>query len=236
MLLCLFLLDDQSLRRVLPNGLAARITAKAPRPGYIATALATIVALIVVPIGVNLVYAPLAGRNLPLAGAMTEALAPLLIVNPYGLFATTTTTRPVIIVEGSDDKQTWREYSLPYLPGPVTRAPTWAIPYQPRLDWQLWFAAYGSAAQHRWIECVLQRLLEGSPDVLALFAENPFDERPPQYVRALLYDYRFADARSPEAQRQWWMRRLDGTYYPPTSLADFRKAAASIGAGAVPAR
>ncbi len=236
MLLCLFLLDDQSLRRVLPNGLAARITAQAPRPGYIATALATIVALIVVPIGVNLVYTPLAGRNLPLAGAMTEALAPLLIVNPYGLFATTTTTRPVIIVEGSDDKQTWREYALPYLPGPVTRAPTWAIPYQPRLDWQLWFAAYGSAAQHRWIERVLQRLLEGSPDVLALFAENPFDERPPQYVRALLYDYRFADARSPEAQRQWWMRRLDGTYYPPTSLADFRKAAALIGAGAVPAR
>ena len=104
-LLCLFLFDDQSLRRVLPNGLAARINAHAPRPGHIATALATIVALIVVPIGVNLVYAPLAGRNLPLAGAMTEALAPLLIVNPYGLFATTTTTRPVIVIEGSDDNK-----------------------------------------------------------------------------------------------------------------------------------
>ena len=223
MLLCLFLFDDQALRRLMPDGFPAAIEALAPRPGRSATFAAAFAALIVVPIGVNLVYAPLAGRNLPIAGAMTEALAPLLIVNPYGLFATTTTTRPVIVIEGSDDNQTWREYALPYLPGPVTRAPTWSVPYQPRLDWQLWFAAYGSAAQHRWIERVLQRLLEGSPDVLVLFAENPFGQRAPQYVRALLFDYRFADARSPEERRQWWVRRLDGTYYPQTSLADFQR-------------
>ena len=236
MLLCLFLFDDQALRRLMPDGFPAAIEALAPRPGRSATIAAALAALIVVPIGVNLVYAPLAGRNLPVAGTMTEALAPLLIVNPYGLFATTTTTRPVVIFEGSDDNQTWREYALPHLPGPVTRAPTWSIPYQPRLDWQLWFAAYGSAAQHRWIERVLQRLLEGSPAVLALFAENPFAARPPKYVRALLYDYRFADARSPGDQQAWWVRRLDGTYYPPTSLADFQRAAAPIGAGAVPGK
>ena len=133
-------------------------------------------ALIVVPIGLNLVYAPLSGRNLPVAGELTEALAPLLIVNPYGLFATTTTTRPVIVLEGSDDNHTWREYALPYLPGPVDRAPTWSIPYQPRLDWQLWFAAYGTAGQQQWIERLLRRLLEGTPVVLALFAEKPFGE------------------------------------------------------------
>ena len=131
---------------------------------------------------------------------MTEALAPLLIVNPYGLFATTTTTRPVIVIEGSDDNRTWREYALPYLPGPVGRAPTWNIPYQPRLDWQLWFAAYGGAGQQQWIERLLRRLLEGSPVVLALFAEKPFGERPPKHVRALLYDYHFADARSADEQ------------------------------------
>ena len=223
-LLCLFLFDDKALRCVLPSGLATRISAQAPRPGQLATVLATIVALIVVPIGLNLVYSSLAGRNLPIAGPMTEALAPLLIVNPYGLFATTTTTRPVIVFEGSHDTQTWREYALPYLPGPVARAPTWSIPYQPRLDWQLWFAAYGSAAQHRWTERVLQRLLEGSPAVLALFADNPFSQRPPKYVRALLYDYRFADATSPGEQLAWWVRRLDGTFYPSASLADFQRA------------
>ena len=173
MLLCLFLFDDQALRRALPRGLAAQITAAAPHRDRLATALATIAACIVVPVGLNLVYAPLAGRNLPIAGAMTEALAPLLIVNPYGLFATTTTTRPVIVIEGSDDNKTWREYALPYLPGPIDRAPAWSIPFQPRLDWQLWFAAYGGAAQNRWIERLLQRLLEGSPRVTMLFAREP---------------------------------------------------------------
>jgi hypothetical protein len=220
-LLCLFLLDDQVLRRVLPSKLAMRLTHDAPRPGRVATGLATTLALIVVPIGLNLVYAPLAGRNLPIAGAMTEALAPLLIVNPYGLFATTTTTRPVIVIEGSDDNRTWREYALPYLPGPVGRAPTWSIPYQPRLDWQLWFAAYGGAGQQQWIERLLRRLLEGSPVVVALFGEDPFDDRPPKHVRALLYEYHFADARSADEQGRWWSRRLDGTYYPSMSLADF---------------
>ena len=232
-LLCLFLLDDQALRRVLPRGLAALIAAHAPHPQRLATAVAAIAACIVVPIGLNLVYAPLAGRNLPVAGTMTEALAPLLIVNPYGLFATTTTTRPVIVFEGSDDNKAWREYALPYLPGPVDRAPAWSIPYQPRLDWQLWFAAYGSAAQKRWIERLVQRLLEGSPDVLVLFSETPLGARPSKYVRALLYDYHFADARSPGAQRQWWARQLGGTYYPSSSLADFQ-AARPTGGGIAP--
>jgi hypothetical protein len=200
--------------------------ALAPRPGRVATAIATIIAFIVVPVGLNLVYSSVTERNLPVAGAMTEALAPLLIVNPYGLFATTTTTRPVIALEGSDDNRTWREYALPYLPGPVARAPTWSIPYQPRLDWQLWFAAYGSAAQHRWIERLLQRLLEGSPQVLVLFAENAFSPTPPKYVRALLYDYRFADAKVPEEQGQWWQRQPVGTYYPSVSLPDFQPAEA----------
>jgi predicted DCC family thiol-disulfide oxidoreductase YuxK len=232
-LLCLFLFDDQALARVLPSDLTARITAHALRPGRLATALATIVALIVVPVGLNLIYAALAGRNLPIVGTMTEALAPLLIVNPYGLFATTTTTRPVIVIEGSADNATWREYALPYLPGPLTRAPTWSIPYQPRLDWQLWFAAYGNAAQQPWIERVLQRLLEGDARVAALFAENPFADAPPKYVRALLYDYRFADARSPVAQRQWWERRLDGSYYPSVTLEDLTSARARLGGNAL---
>ena len=234
MLLCLFLFDDQALLRLMPDGFPAAIEALAPRPGRSATIAAALAALIVLPIGVNLVYAPLAGHNLPIAGAVTEALAPLLIVNPYGLFATTTTTRPVIVFEGSVDNQMWREYALPYLPGPVARAPTWNIPYQPRLDWQLWFAAYGGAGQQQWIERLLRRLLEGSPAVVALFAENPFAERPPKHVRALLYEYRFADARSPHEQQAWWVRRLDGIYFPPTSLADFQRITAPLGTGAVP--
>ncbi len=220
-LLCLFLLDDQALRRFMGAAFTAAVEALAPRPGRVATMLAALVAIIVVPIGVNLVYAPLTGRNIPLAGAMTEALAPLLIVNPYGLFATTTTTRPVLVFEGSDDNRTWREYVLPFLPGPVDRAPTWNIPYQPRLDWQLWFAGYSGPGQQRWLERLTQRLLEGNPPVVALFRETPGGARPPKYVRAQLYDYRFA----PAGSGAWWQRRLEGAVLPALTLEDFRRTA-----------
>jgi hypothetical protein len=180
---------------------------------------AALVALVTVPIGVNLMWEPLTGRNLPLAGALGEALSPLLIVNSYGPFATTTTTRPEIVIEGSDDGRTWREYALPYKPGPVGRPLKWSIPLQPRLDWQLWFAAYGGAAENRWIERLLLRLLEGSPPVLGLLASNPFPDRPPKHVRAELYDYRFAAP----GQEAWWERRLDGVYFPQVGLDAFSK-------------
>jgi hypothetical protein len=220
MLLCLFLFDDAALRRVLRASLSARIEASAPRPGRAAAAIAAILALVTVPVGVNLLWAPLAGRNLPVAGAMTEALEPLLIVNPYGLFATVTTTRPEIVVEGSDDGSTWREYEFRYKPGPVTRPLGWNIPHQPRLDWQMWFAAYGSGGD-RWIERLLLRLLQGSQPVLSLLATNPFPDHPPKYVRAQRYAYRFADSGRPEERGQWWVRTLDGVYFPPVGLEAF---------------
>jgi hypothetical protein len=218
MLLCVLLLDDQALRRALPARLAARIQARAPRPGRCATWSAAVLALLTVPIGFNLISEPLTGRNLPVVNKMAEAMAPLLIVNSYGVFATTTTTRPEVIIEGSDDGRTWRPYVLPYMPGPVARAPMWSIPYQPRLDWQLWFASYGPLAQSRWIERLLLRLLEGSPPVLGLFAETPFDHVP-KHVRAELYDYRFAEP----GGEAWWQRRLDGAYFPQVNLEAFGK-------------
>jgi hypothetical protein len=137
-----------------------------------------------VPVGLDRIWQGFTHTNLPLAGALTEAVSPLLIVNPYGLFVTTTTTRPEIIIEGSEDGQTWREYVFRYKPGPVNRHPPWNIPHQPRLDWQMWFAAYRTATENPWFERLLLELLKGSPPVLALLASNPFPDRPPKYVRA----------------------------------------------------
>ncbi len=205
MLLCVFLFDDAALHRLVPVRLTCWIEVRVPRPGRVARAVATGLALIVVPVGLNRIWQPLTHTDLPLAGRLTEAISPLLIVNPYGLFVTTTTTRPEIIIEGSDDGQIWREYVFRYKPGPVTRGPTWNIPHQPRLDWQMWF--------------------EGSPAVLALLAGNPFPDRPPKYVRALLYDYRFADPDTYVRTGQWWVRRREGLYFPRVSLADFLRGA-----------
>jgi hypothetical protein len=135
-----------------------------------------------------------------------------------------TTSRPEIVIEGSSDGQTWREYGFRYKPGPLTRQVPWTIPHQPRLDWQMWFAALGDFRQNPWFVSLLQRLLEGSPPVLTLLDSNPFPEGPPKFVRARLYDYRFADERTHTTTGHWWVRRFAGWYFPQVSLADFTRA------------
>ncbi|MBY0562368.1 lipase maturation factor family protein [Hyphomicrobium sp.] len=212
--LCVFLFDDAAIRHAIPQKLSLWIQNRAPHPGKAATACALLLTLLVVPVGVDRIFQALALPNLPVVDSITQAISPLLIVNAYGPFATTTTSRPEIIVEGSDDGQNWREYDFRYKPGPIDRAPSWNIPHQPRLDWQMWFAAYGNFAQNPWFERLLRRLLEGSPPVLALLGQNPFPDHPPKHVRALLFDYRFADPATRAKTGQWWIRRQEGLYFP----------------------
>ena len=159
-----------------------------------------------------------------MAGELAEIASPLMIVNRYGLFAVMTTSRPEIVIEGSADGQDWREYVFRYKPGPLQRRPPWTGPHQPRLDWQMWFAALGDFRQNPWFVRLMLRLLEGSPPVLALLDSNPFPEGPPKFVRARLYDYRFADDGTHAANGQWWVRQFAGWYFPQVSLADFARA------------
>lgn len=218
MALCIFLFDDAAIRRGIPEKLSLWIQNHAPRPGRAATACALVLTLLVVPVGVDRIVQALASPNLPVVNSITQAISPWLIVNAYGPFATTTMNRPEIIVGGSDDGQSWREYDFRYKPGPIDRRPSWNIPHQPRLDWQMWFAANSSFAENPWFERLLRRLLEGSPPVLALLGPNPFPDHPPKRVRALLFDYRFADPATHAESGQWWIRRQEGLYFPEVSL------------------
>jgi predicted DCC family thiol-disulfide oxidoreductase YuxK len=223
MLLCVLLFDDAALSRVMPRQWDLRAQRRAPNPKRTATLVATALALIVVPVGVNRIWQTLWRTDLPVAGALARAVAPWFIVNPYGLFAVMTTTRPEIVIEGSADGAVWREYVFRYKPGPLSRPALWNIPHQPRLDWQMWFAALGSVRENPWIIGLMWRLLEGSPAVLALLDSNPFAEGPPKYVRAQLYDYRFADRSARALTHQWWVRRPLGLYFPRVSVADFEQ-------------
>ena len=158
------------------------------------------------------------GLPSPLAGLYGN-VAQLRLVNGYGLFAVMTTTRPEIVIEGSDDGLTWLPYVFQYKTQAVDEAPQWVAPYQPRLDWQMWFAALGGPRQQPWIVNLCVRLLEGSPEVLALLRENPFPDGPPRYLRAQLYQYEFTewgDALVPETD--WWRREYLGVYLEPFSL------------------
>ncbi len=227
MLMCIFLFDDAALRRLMPRRITSWVQTRAPHPGRAATTVATALALVVVPIGLNRIWETFTRTEIPVAGTISRVVSPLLIVNGYGLFAVMTTTRPEIVIEGSADGRTWTEYVFPYKPGPLARPPLWNIPHQPRLDWQMWFAALGNPQSNGWFQSLVLRLLQGSPPVLALLDSNPFPGRPAHYVRAMLYDYRFADTRTHAATGQWWVRRLEGSYFPRVSLADFRRAAGS---------
>lgn len=217
MALCVFLFDDAAIRHVIPQKLSLWVQSRAPRPGKAATACALVLTLLVFPVGVDRIVQALALPSLPVVDAVTQAISPWLIVNAYGPFATTTMNRPEIIIEGSDDGQSWREYDFRYKPGPIDRRPSWNIPHQPRLDWQMWFAAYGGFAQNPWFERLLRRLLEGSAPVLGLLGSNPFPDHPPKRVRALLFDYRFADPATHAQTGQWWIRRQEGLYFPEIS-------------------
>ena len=156
-------------------------------------------------------------RRLPAIERLITMLAPFHAVGSYGLFSVMTTERPEIVIEGSDDGETWREYGFRFKPGDVMRPPSWIAPHQPRLDWQMWFAALQSMPPP-WFEGFLARVLEGSPDVLSLLGANPFPDKPPRYLRALLYDYRVADWSTHRRTGAWWVRTPRGLYFPPCTL------------------
>jgi len=213
--LCLFLLDDAMLARLPLKTRTARTN-----PVLAKTVAATILLISAIEM-----WGVFTRRSGPL-DFVIEKIAPFGIVNTYGLFATMTTERPEIIVQGSNDGREWLDYEFRYKPGDLRRGPRFVAPYQPRLDWQMWFAALSGYRSEPWFVNFILRLLQGSPPVEALLAKNPFPAAPPKYVRALLYDYSFTDWKERRETGDWWKRRMHGIYLRAVSLEDFRIAPA----------
>jgi hypothetical protein len=137
-------------------------------------------------------------------------VAPFRVVNAYGLFAAMTTERPEILVEGSRDGLQWAPYEFKFKPGDVRRPLRWVAPHQPRLDWQMWFAALDPGGSGIWLNNFCSRLREGSRAVIGLLAADPFGTDPPRFVRAALYHYRFADRATQTRDGAWWVREEIG--------------------------
>ncbi|HEY2952270.1 MAG TPA: lipase maturation factor family protein [Verrucomicrobiae bacterium] len=232
--LCVTLLDDFALVPFAPQTWAERVGAGArpawlrPRPRLLRWArgagLALLLALV---LGVSAVemLAKMGVRwpaDHPLV-KLYQWVAPFRSINGYGLFAVMTTSRPEIIVEGSHDGKTWQAYEFRHKPGDLRRRPSFVAPHQPRLDWQMWFAALGEVRGNPWFVNFCFRLLQGKPEVLALMEKNPFPDRPPKLIRARVYEYHFT---TPEERRKdgaWWRREYKGEYCPPLSLQGFAR-------------
>lgn len=143
------------------------------------------------------------------------ATAPWRVTSQYGLFATMTTSRPQIVVEATADGENWHACRFRYQAVDPHRPPRLNAPHQPRLDWQLWFAALSSPLEAPWFGRFLARLVEGSPPARRLLADDPLEGGRPQAVRAVLYDYRFTDPPTRRATGRWWDRERLGIYHPP---------------------
>jgi len=215
--LCLLLIDDSWWpKRQRPN-LVAMIASRGARIMRV-TAIALLI--ITLPLNSWLIYSAFYpdARRPNLLAAASAPIESLRIANGYGLFRVMTKERPEIVVEGSGDGETWLPYEFKWKPGGIHRAPRWNAPHQPRLDWQMWFAALGGRRQEAWFYRFAEALLKNEPDVISLLGSNPFAQNPPRYVRALLCDYRFTTIAERNQTGDWWVRESRGEYMPAVSL------------------
>lgn len=226
--LCLLLIDDAAWRR--RRGALQAARGRCPVvshcfPKRLAIYAVTIVIVITFPLNAWLIYSafePEAEMPPPLA-SLYERIQPFQIVNGYGLFRVMTKDRKEIELQGSADGINWVPYEFKWKPGDVMRPPKWCAPHQPRLDWQMWFAALGSLRDREWFFLFERCLLEGKAAVAALLRTNPFPKTPPRYIRANFYRYRFSTAEEHRQTGAWWTREELGEYFRTFSLQDLNR-------------
>ena len=211
--LCVFLFQDSDIRPLLGTRLSVRILDKASVPSSITHLSAGTMALFSLAVcGALLWMTNTHQRPVQPFYGMAKIASTFSLVNGYGPFAVMTIERREIIVEGSNDGQNWLAYEFKFKPGELHKPLSWNIPHQPRLDWQMWFAALGDWHSNPWFLRFIRKLGEGSGPVLALLQHNPFPSHPPKYLRATFYRYRFSTWEEKATNGEVWQRELLGPY------------------------
>jgi hypothetical protein len=217
LLLGVLLLDDDACRWIARQLKLQRLV-RAAREEPVVVARRSRAMQIVEPLALGWVlyatlWAFLAPGSSNILAKPEHALAPFRIANAYGLFATMTEARYEIEFQGSNDSgRTWIAYPFRYKPQDPMERPGIYAPYQPRFEWNLWFASLAPWQQSTWVVSAQGRLAEGSRDVLSLFRRDPFDGHPPAQVRTVLWQYWFTDAATKRATGAWWRRTLLGVF------------------------
>lgn len=235
------LLDDLSLRRFIPAKFRPRLPGEegSAEQGNVFSLRVrlhpvgvAVAALLLSWIGyVTLIeMGAMVMSRVPLPIAPVKALEPFRIANQYGLFAVMTRGRYEIEFQGSNDGVNWRPYLFRYKPQALKEAPRIYAPYQPRFDWNLWFASLGDWRQNDLVVFTEERLLSNDGDVLELFRGNPFPQSPPRYVRTVLWQYWFTSMGEKRRTGDWWQRQLLGLYAPTVT----RDAEGHFGAVQIP--
>jgi hypothetical protein len=214
--------DDGFWAALLPRALVNRAAAAAAtaRPHRPMQRIAWVVAVIVGVLSVQ----PVINLISPVQ-IMNTSFDPLDLVNTYGAFGSVGRERLNVVFEGTDAdvpdaRAVWKPYPYAALPVALNRRPPQIAPYQPRLDWQMWFASMSTPEEYPWTLHLIWKLLHNDFGVLSLFGGNPFPQKPPRYIRAVLYRYQFAPPGNPEGD--WWKREELAIWLPPLSADDPR--------------
>lgn len=201
--------DDRALARVSPRAWSLWAT-RALSVSRAQRITAAVLSVLIVLLSIGPVVNMLSRRQ-----RMNAAFEPFFLVNSYGAFGGVGRERHELILEGTRDElgpaARWQAYEFPFKPGDPRRPHPIVSPLQPRLDWQLWFAAMSSAEDEPWLLHLVWKLLHADPAVRPLLARDPFGDIPPRYLRILRYRYRFA----PLADDAYWRRELEGVWLPP---------------------
>jgi predicted DCC family thiol-disulfide oxidoreductase YuxK len=222
--LCLLLIEDAGLgRKRVTHSQASERPLRAPSAGvlrHLQLAAAILVLIGTLPLNAWHFYNAFDQETeMPeFVASVAERLDPFRICSGYGLFRVMTKDRREIVIEGSQDGIKWAAYDFKWKPGDPNRAPAWCAPHQPRLDWQMWFAALSTAGHNHWFIRLVGCLLENKPDVTRLLATNPFPEAGPAYIRGRFYRYRFTSSEEHQRTGAWWKREELGEYLPTVSL------------------
>jgi hypothetical protein len=212
-------LDDSFLTKLLPKTLIKKAEAAATtaEPSRAMTITARTITVIIGLLSIQPIVNMLSPNQI-----MNTSYDPLNLVNTYGAFGSVGTERLNVIFEGTTDSATWKEYPYKALPVALDKRPPQIAPYQPRLDWQMWFASMSTPDEYPWTMTLIAKLLHNDPQTLSLFAANPFPDTPPLYIRAILYRYSFALPGNPT--HQYWTRQRLSIWLPAMSAADPRLA------------
>ena len=173
-LLCLLLLDDRIVRRILPGSIIRKISGeKEPEKLPLFSGLSLIaITLLIFSVSLSSIYRMVGGTvpaQLQQPVQQLANLGPRLgIGNIYHIFPTMQTERQELQIEGSNDGEIWKPYIFRYKPGPLESAPPFIVPHQPRLDWMIWFVPPQSSNMGGWFERLLYRLWQNEPAVTAL--------------------------------------------------------------------
>ncbi|HLD05539.1 MAG TPA: lipase maturation factor family protein [Candidatus Nanoarchaeia archaeon] len=204
--------DDRFLAHLLPQGLVKKAE-KAKKKAVIRNKVAWIVLFIITLLSIPVI------QNLFSSGqAMNSSFDAWELVNTYGAFGSVGKERGELVLEGTSDatitnETVWKAYEIPYKPGDPNKFLPIIAPYQPRIAWQIWFAAMQHPQDNPWLIHLIWKLLHNDPNVLNLIAYNPFPDQPPKFIRVSYYKYKFA----PLGSDHVWDRMYMGEWLPPLS-------------------